>query len=759
MKKKSLKALITLLFTLVFLAVSVVGLGVYGARGSTLLTPHEVVLSNSHNGIIIKWNKKVGVKGYYVYRWDGQKKEKIATITDSEKNSFYDKAVESGNKYFYSVSAVYQKKESAESERCGIIRLETPLITSTDNVSGGILIQWKSCVGAEGYTVFRNLGKENVVLGEASADNCSFTDTTAVSGKKYKYTVVANALNIKSAYKYIQAQEYVAAPNVQSAVNGNGFVDVSWYGIRGADKYAVYRKYETGQWTYLGAVDGKALTYRDNNVSNGDVYTYTVKALKNGVYSGYNTTGVSASYVSVPGNISITNTNDCLRVSWNSVSDVSKYRIYRKDARNNSWKLVGESTTPYYSDNTIENGVLYQYTVRAVGNNGGVSAYINGRCMTALKMPSVWMNCTSDAIVVNWSKMSTATGYRVYKKTSTSASWTCIGTISGNNTTYLTDKDVQEGKTYIYTVRQIYSNVYGSFNSGISTVFNKAPVITAKLSPNGIALNWNKPAVGNGYVVERMTQTNKKWVQIATVSGIGNLKYADAGAGYGQLNYYRIKVLGANLVSYASSIYALDPGKPAVALTYDDGPHPTVTHDILDVLERYNAKATFFVVGSRINSYKDCIIREAALGCEIANHTYNHTTLSSASNETIRSEIARTNNLVKSLTGKTPTLVRAPGGSINSRSATATGCPIVHWSVDTLDWQSRNASSVIAKVKANTRDGSIVLMHDLYGSTATATETIVPWLISQGYQLVTVTELMQLKGIDMQPGQVYTRAY
>ena len=185
MKKKSLKALITLLFTLIFMAVSVVGLGVYGARGSTLLTPHEVVLSNSHNGIIIKWNKKVGVKGYYVYRWDGQKKEKIATITDSEKNSFYDKAVESGNKYFYSVSAVYQKKESAESERCGIIRLETPLITSTDNVSGGILIQWKSCVGAEGYTVFRNLGKENVEIRDeiCPAYKVSFT-FTGEGGKK-----------------------------------------------------------------------------------------------------------------------------------------------------------------------------------------------------------------------------------------------------------------------------------------------------------------------------------------------------------------------------------------------------------------------------------------------------------------------------------------------------------------------------------------------------------------------------------------------
>ncbi len=759
MKKKSFKALVIALFTIVLLVTGVASFGVHGVKGTTLYTPREITLSNVHNGVLVKWDNQPGVKGYYVYRWNGENKEKIATITDGEKTKFYDTNVVGGHKYFYSVSSVFQKKESSESERAGIIRLETPAIVSISNVYDGVKIQWGSCEGAESYTVFRNHDKENVVLGQVSADVCCFTDSTAVSGKKYNYTVVANAFNIKSSYKYVASQEYIAAPRVQNAVNSNGYVGVSWHGVPGADKYVVYRKSATGQWGYLATVDGKAMAYNDKTVSNGGTYAYTVKAMKNGVYSGYDTEGVTANYVSVPANIAIANTNDCLRVSWNSVSNISKYRVYRKDAYNKTWRLLGESTTPYYSDNTVENGVLYQYTVRAVGNNGGTSAYINGRCMTALKMPSVWMNCTSDSIVVNWSKMSTATGYRVYKKTSTSSSWTCIGTISGNTKTYLTDKSVQEGKTYIYTVRQIYSNVYGSYNSGISTVFNKAPVITAKLSPNGIALNWNKPSVGNGYVIERMTGTNKKWVQIAAVNGLGNLSYADANASYGQLNYYRIKVRGANLVSYASSIYGLDPKKPAVALTYDDGPHPTVTHDILDVLEKYNAKATFFVVGSRINSYKDCIIREAQLGCEIANHTYNHTTLSSASNEKIASEISRTNNLVKSLTGKTPVLVRAPGGSINSRSAAATGCPIVHWSVDTLDWQSRNASSVIAKVKANTRDGSIVLMHDLYGSTATATETIVPWLISQGYQLVTVSELMQLKGIDMQPGQVYTRAY
>jgi len=196
-----------------------------------------------------------------------------------------------------------------------------------------------------------------------------------------------------------------------------------------------------------------------------------------------------------------------------------------------------------------------------------------------------------------------------------------------------------------------------------------------------------------------------------------------------------------------------------VALTYDDGPYTPVTNQILDVLEEYNGRATFFVVGSRVPTYKDCIKREASLGCEIGNHTYNHTILTSVNASTIKSEIADTNAAVKNITGQAPKIVRTPGGAVNSTVKANVKYPMFNWSVDTLDWKYRNSSSVVSSIKNNVRDGSIVLMHDLYGSTGTATEQIVPWLVKNGYQLVTVSELMAVKGIDVQKGQLYTRAY
>lgn len=103
--------------------------------------------------------------------------------------------------------------------------------------------------------------------------------------------------------------------------------------------------------------------------------------------------------------------------------------------------------------------------------------------------------------------------------------------------------------------------------------------------------------------------------------------------------------------------------------------------------------------------------------------------------------------------------MRAPGGSINSTVKSAVKYPLIQWSVDTLDWKSRNAKSVVSVVKSNTKDGSIILMHDLYESTAEATKTIVPRLKSQGYQMVTVTELMQIRGYDLKAGEIYYSGY
>lgn len=197
------------------------------------------------------------------------------------------------------------------------------------------------------------------------------------------------------------------------------------------------------------------------------------------------------------------------------------------------------------------------------------------------------------------------------------------------------------------------------------------------------------------------------------------------------------------------------PDDKLIALTFDDGPYSPVTERILDVLEKNNSVATFFVVGDRVDTYQKSLKRAFDMGCQIGSHTYSHTYLkSSTSNEVIKSEIDKSLSAIKNITGEDVIIMRPPGGFCNERIS----LPEIMWSVDSLDWKNRNADKNYNNVMNNVYDGCIVLMHDLYPATADAVERMVPQLIADGYKLVTVSELMEARGINMEAGKSYNSA-
>ncbi|MBQ4562749.1 MAG: polysaccharide deacetylase family protein [Clostridia bacterium] len=203
----------------------------------------------------------------------------------------------------------------------------------------------------------------------------------------------------------------------------------------------------------------------------------------------------------------------------------------------------------------------------------------------------------------------------------------------------------------------------------------------------------------------------------------------------------------------------IDPNKPMVAITYDDGPRPKSTNRILNCLEKYGAVATFFELGYLAKAYPDCIRREVAIGCEVANHSWDHPNLATLSAGAVSNQISSTNNIIYSICGVKPKLLRPPYGSYNQTVRNNAGLPLIIWSIDTLDWKYRDASYVTSVIKNQVTDGSVILMHSIYDSTAAATEAIVPWLISRGYQLVTVSELAEARGIKLQSGGSYNSFY
>ena len=202
----------------------------------------------------------------------------------------------------------------------------------------------------------------------------------------------------------------------------------------------------------------------------------------------------------------------------------------------------------------------------------------------------------------------------------------------------------------------------------------------------------------------------------------------------------------------------IDGNKKMVALTYDDGPS-TYTDTILDVYKEYGQKATFFVVGDRLSWNESQAKREVEEGHQVGNHTYGHNVLSKLKEDKIKENLKKTDDELTKIAGKPTTYCRPPEGSYNKTVKASVGCPIILWSVDSRDWESRNADKVCAAIIGKVKDGDIILMHDLYKSTAEATKKIVPALVKEGFQLVTVQEMAIVKndGADLENGVVYTR--
>ena len=198
-----------------------------------------------------------------------------------------------------------------------------------------------------------------------------------------------------------------------------------------------------------------------------------------------------------------------------------------------------------------------------------------------------------------------------------------------------------------------------------------------------------------------------------------------------------------------------------VALTFDDGPNLNLTIPVLEKLEQYHVRATFYVLASAINEKSSYMLqRMVDQGCEIGVHGKNHDLMVSLSDEENTKRMRYTCDVISSCIdgGYEPRTMRPPGGGCNGyvmRGAKAAGLAVIIWSVDTRDWETQNAEKIMEVVRRETKNGSIILCHDRHKPTLDALDEMIPWLLEQGYELVTVSELLESTGQPLEPGEVY----
>lgn len=198
--------------------------------------------------------------------------------------------------------------------------------------------------------------------------------------------------------------------------------------------------------------------------------------------------------------------------------------------------------------------------------------------------------------------------------------------------------------------------------------------------------------------------------------------------------------------------------QPVLAMTFDDGPHPSLTPKLLDILKERNIKCTFFVIGKNAKMYPKIIQRMIAEGHEVANHTWTHCSLTSRSDAQIRSELQQSEDALVAAANYRPHLIRPPYGAINTRVKqfmfSEFGYSTIMWSVDPQDWRRPGVSVVTNRLVNGARPGSIMLAHDIHPPTIQAMPSMFDQLLAKGYQFVTVSQLMNMEKANMPVGVV-----
>lgn len=245
---------------------------------------------------------------------------------------------------------------------------------------------------------------------------------------------------------------------------------------------------------------------------------------------------------------------------------------------------------------------------------------------------------------------------------------------------------------------------------------------------------------------EHLMNLNKRLKSVIAAAIAASAAFNICSAGADKISDYEFDAGHSNL------FVANRCAEKCIALTFDDGPHPKYTPMILDILEKYGAKGTFFVIGQNAEKYPDIVLDEYNRGHEIGNHTYSHPDLKKISAEDFLNEITKTNEVLKGITGSEPHLFRPPGGYlsnaiVNEVASCDATTVLWSWRQDTRDWSCPSVGCVVSTVLDNLKDGDIVLFHDFISGkspTPDALEKILSKLTEQGYKFVTVSELMSM---------------
>ncbi len=503
----------------------------------------DVTAEITQEGLLVSWNSH-NVADSYILCLNKDGEWLSVGETEDRKYSFTD--VKSGESYVFSVIPVVGEYQGGidETAVCEIVYVGSPVVKKATNYKATVKVEWSGVAGAEKYLLQRvkvasdgeNSGSYETIA-TLDGDALSYKDKDISSGITYRYRTFAIIGDQQSAVSESFTHTFLSVPKISSFSNAYGGVEIGWKKVKNADKYVVMRKEGSGDWKTIKTVSSSVSVYIDKTAKSKVEYDYAVKAIKGESESNYE--AKSFTYFGSP-KATVSNNTSAITVKWEKIDGAKSYYVYRKGSGDKSWKQVAVVTKNIYTDKNVKNGKTYKYTVKAY--NGKIFSGYNksGWSIKRLTVPKLnKISNKTSGVYLSWSKVTGASSYIVYRKTSTT-SWEEIG--KTKTALSFTDKTVKSGKYYTYTVVAKSGSSESTYVAdGIKTKYLSRPsLVSVKSAKKGITFTWKEVTGASGYYVYRKTGSGE-WEQLAKVSGKSNVSYVDATAKKGKTYYYSVR--------------------------------------------------------------------------------------------------------------------------------------------------------------------------------------------------------------------------
>ena len=470
-----------------------------GAANGSHDTNYAIMVSETENGVVENPQTDIASAGesrtYTFVPDEGYEVDDV--LVDGQSQGSIDSYTFSNISASHSLEVTFAKKA----------KLATPKLSSVTNTTEGIKLAWNRVDRAKQYRVFYKTGTGSWKKLVDTAD-LTYIFKTAVSGTQYTFTVRCldqDGVTFRSDYDPVgKTITYVAAPSIKNLAVEGSSITMNWDASAGASSYRIFYKTNGGTWKKLA--DTASASYTWTGPVNGNTYAFTVRCLGadgKGFVSGYDNTGKSILFQSVPQISSAVSTAEGIKLSWKAFEGAGTYRIFYKEG-SGSWKKLADTAAASYVWTGAESGKTYSFTLRGM-NAAGTSyttGYDNtGKSVIYIAAPKVSsVTNTTEGVKIAWTRSEGAAAYRIFYKTN-GGTWKKLADVTGTSYVF---KDAVSAAKYAFTVRCLNAAgtgfTSGYDNAGKEITYIAAPLVkSAAKSGNGVVISWDAVPGAQGY--------------------------------------------------------------------------------------------------------------------------------------------------------------------------------------------------------------------------------------------------------------------